>query len=116
LLTPRSPKSSFHYNEILKRAKFEPTAKNKTHKMRRSVASHLQARGVDATAALGHSSSDVTRKNYLDPRILAPRGPADVLFNPLEFDKSETPRLTADEPKRLPAPAITPDPMADELA
>lgn len=71
-----------HYNGILRRAGLMHDRKSKFHKMRRSVASHLQAAGVDACAALGHSSPDVTRKSYLDPRIVAPRSVADVLFNP----------------------------------
>jgi hypothetical protein len=64
-----------------------------------------EACGVDATAALGHSSSDVTRKSYIDPSIVAPQGPADVLFNPLKFDKSETQRLPAPTPE----PEIAPE-------
>lgn len=71
------------YKEILKRAGLTHDRKSKFHKMRRSVASHLQARGVDACAVLGHSTPDVTRKSYLDPRIvLGADAPCNVLFQP----------------------------------
>jgi hypothetical protein len=50
--------------------------------MRRSVASHLQAAGIDACTALGHSSPEVTRKSYLDPRIVVTAKTCDVLFDP----------------------------------
>lgn len=40
------------------------------HAIRRSTASHLAAAGADATAHLGHSSDRITRRSYLDPRIV----------------------------------------------
>jgi integrase len=40
------------------------------HALRRSTASHLAAAGLDATAFLGHSSDRITRKSYLDPRVV----------------------------------------------
>ena len=40
------------------------------HAIRRSTASHLAAAGLDATAALGHSSDRITRRSYLDPRVV----------------------------------------------
>lgn len=40
------------------------------HALRRTCASHLAASGVDATAYLGHSSDAITRRHYLDPRIV----------------------------------------------
>lgn len=40
------------------------------HALRRSTASHLAAAGLDATAYLGHSTDRVTRRSYLDPRVV----------------------------------------------
>jgi len=40
------------------------------HALRRSTASHLAAAGIDSTAYLGHSSDRVTRRSYLDPRVV----------------------------------------------
>jgi len=55
-------------------------------KMRRTHASYVAANGGDATFSLGHSSALVTRKHYLDPRIVG-RGQVDRL-----------PRLEVDSP------------------
>lgn len=68
------------YNRILRRAGLPTDSKSKFHRMRRSFASHLHAAGADATAACGHSSDEVTRKSYLDPRIATSAQPADILF------------------------------------
>lgn len=40
------------------------------HALRRSTASHLAAAGLDATAFLGHSTDRITRRSYLDPRVV----------------------------------------------
>lgn len=40
------------------------------HALRRTCASHLAAAGIDACQYLGHSSDEITRKHYLDPRIV----------------------------------------------
>lgn len=69
-----------HYRRILKRAGLPAGRKDKFHKIRRSVASHLQAAGVDASSVLAHSSSVVTRESYLDPKIVNTRKTHDVLF------------------------------------
>jgi len=45
------------------------------HALRRSTASHLAAAGIDATAYLGHSTDRITRRSYLDPRIVDSRRP-----------------------------------------
>jgi len=45
------------------------------HALRRSTASHLAAAGLDATAFLGHSSARITRRSYLDPRVVDARRP-----------------------------------------
>lgn len=52
------------------------------HIFRKSVASHAEAAGGDATALLGHSSRSVTLA-YLDPRIAKERSAAEYLF-PIE--------------------------------
>lgn len=50
------------------------------HRMRKSVASHLEAAGGDATEALGHASRSVTIRAYLDHRIAQREQPKDRLF------------------------------------
>jgi integrase len=40
------------------------------HALRRSTASHLAAAGFDATSYLGHSTDRITRRSYLDPRVV----------------------------------------------
>lgn len=45
------------------------------HALRRSTASHLAAAGLDATAYLGHSTDRITRRSYLDPRVVDARRP-----------------------------------------
>jgi integrase len=40
------------------------------HALRRSTASHLAAAGLDATGYLGHSTDRITRRSYLDPRVV----------------------------------------------
>jgi integrase len=54
---------------------------SKFHRMRRSVASHYEAAGGNATELLDHSSRKVTRL-YLDPRIVRPPAAIDLLFRP----------------------------------
>jgi integrase len=76
---PLSLSSFFnHYKKLLTQAGLPTDRKSKTHRMRRSVASHLAARGFDATAALGHSGPEVT-KCYLDPSIVGSVRASDVL-------------------------------------
>lgn len=70
------------YKKILKRAGLPHDRKCMFHRMRRSVASHVQAAGHDASVMLAHSSADLTRKSYLDPSIVATLRPSDVLFKP----------------------------------
>jgi integrase len=45
------------------------------HALRRSTASHLAAAGLDATSYLGHSTDRITRRSYLDPRVVDSRRP-----------------------------------------
>jgi len=69
------------YDAILRRAGLPTGRRAKFHKIRRSVASHLEATGGDATQALGHSSRKVTQA-YLDPRIVRRQATHERLFRP----------------------------------
>ena len=71
-----------HYKSILKNAGLPCGRKDKFHKIRRSVASHLQAGGHNASQVLGHSSAEVTKASYLDPSIVGMVSPSAVLFRP----------------------------------
>lgn len=63
-----------------------PTGRHfKTQWLRRSFASHLQAGGGDATAALGHSSRATTLNHYLDPTLTAARAGESMPFRLLDF-------------------------------
>jgi integrase len=76
---PYSPSYLWHvYGLILSAAHLPRDAKHKFHCLRRSVASHLKAAGGDPTIALGHADPRTTAK-YLDPRIVSPAQPCDLL-------------------------------------
>lgn len=68
------------YGEILRRAGLPCDRQSKFHRLRKSVASHITALGGDAQQALGHSTREMTQRNYIDPRVAVPKGPADFLF------------------------------------
>jgi hypothetical protein len=70
------------YRRLLKLAGLPVEPRAAFHKMRRSVASHLQANGHSACDVLGHSTPQVTRDSYLDPRIVGATRPSEVLFRP----------------------------------
>jgi len=55
--------------------------KSGLQKVRRTFASHIEANGGNATAALGHSARRVTEKSYLDPRIIKEPAHNEVLFD-----------------------------------
>ena len=79
---PYHPSYLWHkYACILRRAKLPHDRRSKFHRLRRSVASHYEARGGDATVLLGHSRRSVTER-YLDPRICQREHAADLLFRP----------------------------------
>ena len=67
------------------------------HALRRSTASHLAAAGFDATAFLGHSSDRITRRSYLDPRVVDAHRPKAWQAMPRIFkpDDHEPPARTA---------------------
>jgi integrase len=63
------------------------------HRLRKSSASYVALGGGDATEHLGHSSSEMTRQHYLDPRITQSKKALDYL-----------PRLDLDARKEDPKP------------
>lgn len=69
------------YTRFLEKAGLPAGRARKFHCLRRSVASHYEAAGGNATELLGHSSRKVT-KRYLDQRIVAPPSPVGVIFRP----------------------------------
>lgn len=71
------------FSKLLKLAKLGSGKMSMFHRIRRSVASHYEAAGGDATELLGHSDRRVTRRHYLDPRIAPKQKPiCEVLFRP----------------------------------
>lgn len=70
------------YRKLLKLADL-PYVPHKSglQKVRRTFASHIEANGGNATAALGHSARRVTEKSYLDPRIIKEPAHNEVLFD-----------------------------------
>lgn len=66
------------FAQILARAGLPHGPKDKFHKIRRSVASHAEANGGDATKILRHKSRNVTL-GYLDDRIIGAPQAVDVL-------------------------------------
>jgi integrase len=73
----------YHYRRLIKAAGLVHRKREAFHKIRKSVASHLQAAGHSACDALGHSTPAITKDSYLDPRIVAVASrPSEVLFRP----------------------------------
>lgn len=64
------------FGVILERAGIAKANRKKFHAIRSSVASYYEAAGGDATALLGHSDRKITRRHYLDPRIVPQIKPA----------------------------------------
>lgn len=69
-----------HYRRLLKLAKLPADRKSMFHRIRRSVATHVEAAGGNATKLLDHSSRRLTEKSYLDPRFLPETHAVDYLF------------------------------------
>lgn len=69
------------YSQLLVRAGLPAGRRDKFHKIRRSVASHFEAAGGNATELLGHSCRQVT-KLYLDATITGRVWATDLLFRP----------------------------------
>jgi integrase len=69
------------YGKLLRESGLPHDRSRKFHCIRRSVASHYEAAGGNATTLLGHSGRKVTMA-YLDPRIVKPESAIDRLFRP----------------------------------
>lgn len=84
---PFSEGKYYHnYGRILERAGLPNDEKHKSHCLRRSHATWLEALGGDATKSLGHSDRATTVKSYIDPRHLPQ--PERKLFVPWTPDLS----------------------------
>ncbi|WP_428308461.1 tyrosine-type recombinase/integrase [Lacipirellula sp.] len=60
-----------HNKKLIKLAGIEYVPRNcGLQKLRRTFASHIEANGGNATAALAHTARRVTERSYLDPRIV----------------------------------------------
>lgn len=59
-------------DRILKRAGLPHDRKSKFHRIRKTTASYYEAAGGNSQALLDHSSPQITRKHYHDPRIVKP--------------------------------------------
>lgn len=70
------------YKAILRAASLPTDRKHMLHCMRRSTASFYEAAGGNATDLLDHSSRDITKRYYLDTRVLPMQGPAMMEFRP----------------------------------
>lgn len=77
------------YRRILKAAGLPHDRKHLFQCLRRTTASLFEACGGNATDLLDHGSRAVTKKHYLDPRILKQIGPADLLQRPIELTPEE---------------------------
>jgi integrase len=69
------------FGEVIRHAGLPQVSRQKFHRLRRSVATHLKGMGGDPQSQMGHSSAAVTGK-YIDPRIYPSAQPCDVLFRP----------------------------------
>lgn len=69
------------YKMIRKRFGLPTDRKSSFHRMRRSVATHFEAAGGNATELLSHTSRKATQ-SYLDPRFLKTPQAKDKLFRP----------------------------------
>lgn len=71
------------YAKILKKAGLPHDRKSKFHRMRKTTASYFEAAGGNATQLLDHSQRKVTLA-YLDPTIVKPVQPSDLLPPPVK--------------------------------
>jgi len=69
------------FGEILRVAGLPHGRKDKFHRIRRTVASHFEAAGGNATNLLGHSDR-ATTMCYLDPKVVKQPQAADLLWRP----------------------------------
>jgi hypothetical protein len=92
----------YRFSMLLKRAGLPRDRKSMFHRIRRSVASHVQAKGFSACDVLKQSSPALTKRSYLDPRIVGGLNPCEILSRPDDdprediarsFDVGEVPEL-----------------------
>jgi integrase len=72
----------YRYRRLLKDAGLPSDRHHLFHAMRRSVASHAEQAGGDATALLGHSQRSITVQSYISPTIAPKQQACDILFRP----------------------------------
>lgn len=72
------------YKAILRANGLPHDRKHLFHCIRKSVASHWESLGFDATELLDHTMRKVTTDSYLSPQIVKRPRPADSLFRPNE--------------------------------
>ena len=70
------------YGRILEDAGLPSGRDSKFHRIRKTHATWLHRAGGDATESLGHSTDEVTRANYLDPRYSQEKTADELLFRP----------------------------------
>lgn len=68
------------WKQLLRRAGLPDGREFAFHCFRKSVGSHIAAAGGNAQQALDHASQETTTLIYLDPRIVKPPQPSDLLF------------------------------------
>lgn len=68
------------YRNLRRRAGLATDRRSSFHRMRRSVASHFEAAGGNATELLGHSDRRLTKASYLDARFVKTPQAVDRLF------------------------------------
>jgi len=79
------------YKRLRKRAGLPSDRRSSFHRMRRSVASHFEAAGGNATELLGHSDRRLTQRSYLDPRFCKAPQAVDRLFRLNPHDRGRPP-------------------------
>lgn len=72
-----------HLNHLLRDAGLPTDRWSKFHRLRRSHASYLKLAGGDARESLDHSSEEITRTRYYDPRLTQSRPATADLFDPV---------------------------------
>lgn len=80
------------YCNLRRRAGLATDRRSSFHRMRRSVASHFEAAGGNATELLGHSDRRLTKSAYLDARFVKSPQAVDRLFRLSQpHDRSKPP-------------------------
>jgi integrase len=85
----------YAYRKIRKRAGMAADRRSSFHRMRRSVASHYEAAGGNATELLGHSDRKLTKASYLDPRYARQPQAQDRLFRLNPHNREPPPGASA---------------------